>query len=418
MTNSQAEARVEDDVFSAEATWDPYGFFGRLRERAPVHFNEKYGVWLITRYDDVSGMARDPQTYSSAVWGNDTRDPWPPIPEADLPLYDRMRKVFIDWIPQNDPPHHREMRQVFNGKFGRRDVEVWRSFVAETTADLLAALEEKQAAGETVDLATDFAAPLPILVVLGLLEAELDREKVLEVGRELNYFSRGDFDRMGHIDNGIQMIFDMIEPLIEARRDNPGDDLISKMLKAERDGVLSSNEVKANSLFFFSAGFETTMNAILNGTLAFIDHPSQWALLQEDPDAVCARAAEEVLRYEPSLKSLHRIAAKDVELRGKLIRKGDRIRAIISSSNRDPEFVENPDEFNINRSPAPRHLGYGTGPHACLGAMLARVEVQEVFKAFAKNYSAVELAVGRNELGYMPSISFRALNELPVRLEK
>jgi cytochrome P450 len=140
-------------------------------------------------------------------------------------------------------------------------------------------------------------------------------------------------------------------------------------------------------------------------------HPEQWALLKQDPAGWAKRATEECLRYDAPVKSIQRLAVQDVEMRGKVVHKDDRIRWFISSANRDPEVFANPETFDISRDPNP-HVAFGSGVHHCLGATLARLEGQEVFKALAERFPS--LHVDSAELAYQPSITFRSLKSLPV----
>ena len=142
-----------------------------------------------------------------------------------------------------------------------------------------------------------------------------------------------------------------------------------------------------------------------------MNHPEQWALLKQDPAGWAKRATEECLRYDAPVKSIQRLAAQDVEMRGKVVHKDDRIRWFISSANRDPEVFTNPETFDISRDPNP-HVAFGSGVHHCLGATIARLEGQEVFKALAERFPS--LHVDSEELTYQPSITFRSLKSLPV----
>ena len=166
------------------------------------------------------------------------------------------------------------------------------------------------------------------------------------------------------------------------------------------------------------AGHETTINLICNGSLAFMQHPDQWQALKDDKGEVVPplinRATEECLRFDPPVKSIQRIAAEDVELGGKLIRKNERIRWFITGANRDPEKFEDPDTFDINRLPN-AHVGFGSGIHHCLGATLARLEGQEAFKALDERYESLNLK--DDDFGYQPSITFRSLKALPVTMK-
>jgi pimeloyl-[acyl-carrier protein] synthase len=159
------------------------------------------------------------------------------------------------------------------------------------------------------------------------------------------------------------------------------------------------------------AGHETTINLICNGTLSFIQHPEQWAALKANPTALMKSATEECLRYDSPVKSITRIAAEDVEMQGKVIKKHDRLRYFISSANRDPKKFDDPDTFDITRYPN-LHVAFGSGIHHCLGATLARLEGQEAFRALAQRFEGFNLETA--ELEYQPSITFRSIKTMPV----
>jgi pimeloyl-[acyl-carrier protein] synthase len=206
-------------------------------------------------------------------------------------------------------------------------------------------------------------------------------------------------------------MIDYVSPLVDKRIVNPGDDFISVLAKGEKQGIFTRHEVLVNTSLLLLAGHETTINLLCNGTLSFIRHPEQWALYKQDPVGQAKWATEECLRYDSPVISIQRIASQDVELRGKHLRKGDRLRWFISSANRDPETFASPTTFDITRNPNP-HVAFGSGVHHCLGATLARVEGQEVFKALAQRFP--NLQVQTDGLEYQPSITFRSLKSLPV----
>jgi len=244
--------------------------------------------------------------------------------------------------------------------------------------------------------------------MLGL--PEQDRRFIRELAQKLLFIGRGDLNRMRPLTDGIKGLVDYLSPLIKERLAHPGDDLLSVLASGEARGAFSRDEVVANAVLLLLAGHETTINLICNGTLALIRHPEQWALLQESP-ALAGSATEECLRYDPPVKSLQRIAADDVELRGNVLRKLDRARWFIPSANRDPAKFPEPDRFDITRDPNP-HVAFGSGIHHCLGATLARVEGQEAFSALVDRFAALHLTT--EELEYQPSITFRSLKALPV----
>ncbi len=208
-------------------------------------------------------------------------------------------------------------------------------------------------------------------------------------------------------------MIEYVSPLVDERIVRPGDDFISVLASGEKKGVFTRHQVLVNTSLLLLAGHETTINLICNGALAFLQHPDQWALLKEDPAGRAKWATEECLRYDAPVKSIQRLASQDVEMRGKTLGKDDRIRWFISSANRDPLMFADPDRFDIGRQPN-QHVAFGSGTHHCLGATLARVEGQEVFKALAERFP--EMEIGTETLEYHPSITFRSLKSLPVAL--
>jgi len=238
-----------------------------------------------------------------------------------------------------------------------------------------------------------------------------DRHYIRELAEKPLYIGRGEHDRMRLLTEGMKGMLEYVEPLVEERIVNPGDDFISVLASGEKAGVFTRHQVLVNTSLLLLAGHETTINLLCNGTLSLINHPDQWALLKKDPAGAAKLATEECLRYDSPVKSIQRIASEDVEMRDKTIKKNDRVRWFISSANRDPEMFQNPDTFDINRWPN-QHVAFGSGIHHCLGATLARVEGQEVFRALAERFPGFRL--DNERLEYQPSITFRSLKSLPI----
>src|SRR5918911_1656859 len=270
-------AALSDDLFTREVTNDPYPYFSRLGEEAPVHWNELYELWVIPRHDDLVWLTRHHELFSSEVLKRDPRPPYPQVNAADLELYEYVRDFSSDQFIQHDRPEHLEMRKVIHGYFTPRSMEAWRPMVQSAITDLLDAAEAKE------------------------------------------------------------------------RLEHPGDDFVSVVASGEKRGIFTRHQVLVNCSLLLLAGHETTINLLCNGTLAFLRHPGQWALFKQDPAGRAKPATEECLRYDPPVKSIQRIAAQDMELRGKVLRKDDRLRWFISSANRDPEVFAHPDTFDITR---------------------------------------------------------------------
>ena len=401
---------INDNMFTAEVMQDPYRYYGRIRDEDPVHWNELYELWVITRHDDLVWMTRNHEQFSSAVFANDPRPAYPPINESDNELYDFMKAANQQRFIQYDRPEHLEMRKVMHAYFTPKSMEEWRPLIKSAITDLLDAAEER---GE-VDLMRDLAVPLPVLVIAEMMGVpESERSHIRMLAEKLLHNGRSEPDRMRIVVEGIKGMNDYVNPIVEDRMVNPKDDFISVLAGGEKSGVFTREQVLGNTALLLLAGHETTINLICNGTLSFMNNRDQWDLLITDPEGLMVRATEEALRHDSPVKSLQRIATEDVEIRGKHIKKDDRIRWFMSSANRDPDKFENPDAMDITRWPN-AHVAFGAGIHHCLGATLARVEGQEVFRALAERYPNLQLK--NQDMEYRESITFRSIMEMPVSL--
>jgi len=399
---------IRDDMFTSDVIADPYAYYGRLRDEDPVHWNDAYALWVLTRHDDVTWMTRHNELFSSAVFKNDPKPAYPAIDESDLGLYEYVRNYQADQFIQHDRPEHLDMRKIVHGYFTPKAMESWRPFVVNAVKELLDEAEEKG----SMDVMRDLATPLPVLVIAQMMGVPAeDRPYVRQLAEKLLYIGRGEYDRMPILTDGMKGMVEYVSPLVDERIVRPGDDFISVLASGEKKGVFTRHQVLVNTSLLLLAGHETTINLICNGTLAFIQHPDQWALYKEDPVGRAKWATEECLRYDAPVKSIQRLASQDIEVRGKVMEKNDRIRWFISSANRDPNVFADPEKFDITRQPNP-HVAFGNGVHHCLGATLARVEGQEVFKALAERFP--DLQVATEQLDYQPSITFRSLKSLPV----
>jgi cytochrome P450 len=402
---------IPDDMFTPDVIADPYPYYGRLRDEDPVHWNDTYALWVITRHDDLVWLTRHHELFSSAVFRNDPRPAYPAIDESDLGLYEYVRNYQADQFIQHDRPEHLDMRRIVHGYFTPKSMEAWRPFVVNAVKELLDEAEEKG----HMDVMRDLATPLPVLVIAEMMGVPAgDRPYVRQLAEKLLYIGRGEHNRMPILTDGMKGMIEYVSPLVDERIVRPGDDFISVLASGEKKGVFTRHQVLVNTSLLLLAGHETTINLICNGALAFLQHPDQWALFKEDPAGRAKWATEECLRYDSPVKSIQRIASEDVEMRGKTLAKADRIRWFISAANRDPAMFADPDRFDITRQPN-QHVAFGSGTHHCLGATLARVEGQEVFKALAERFPNLEMAT--EALEYQPSITFRSLKTLPVTLQ-
>jgi len=397
-----------DDLFAPGVIADPYTYFAALREKGPVYWNEGFKLWVITGYDEIVWLLRHHELFSSAIMKRSASVPYPAVDPADLPLFDEVREFRADQIVEQDRPDHLAQRGVLHKYFTPTEMESWRPFVRSAVLELLDEIEPRG----RMDVLTDFAAPLPVRVIARMMDVPWqDRDLLRELADSILHMNRGEPDRLRPLTDGMRRILEYAAPLIEERIEAPGSDVISILARGEKAGVFTRHQTLVNTGLLLFAGHETTMNLICNGLLAFIRNPDQWDLLRADPGGRARLATEECLRYDPSVKSTQRIAAEDVELAGKTIRRGDRIRWIIAAANRDPAVFSDPDRFDITRQPNP-HIAFGSGIHYCLGVALARMEGQEVFRALAERFPRFELAA--DDVEYQPSLQFRSPTSLPV----
>jgi cytochrome P450 len=400
-------AGVYEDLLAPSVNHDPYPYFARLRAEDPVHWDERYAFWIVTRYDDVVHVTRHPELFSNVIFKRDTRPAWPPIPEEDVPFDEIFKEFRSHDLLQQDPPDHGRMRDAIHPQLAPKQAERWRGMVRAVIEELLDAVSSRG----RMEMMGEFATPLPLSVISELLGIPRDdRPRLRELSHRRLAFTRATRERMRLAVQGIRELTEYLTPILDRRKARPLEDLLSAIGVAERDGVYSREEALANAMVLIDAGHETTINLICNGTLAFLRHPDQWALLREDP-FLAAKATEECLRYDPPAKTIRRITARDVELRGKTIRDGDLVRLVLSAANHDPEVFPDPDRFDITRR-ANHHVAFGSGIHYCLGQYLARLEGQEAFAALSQRFP--DLRLEPQELAYEPSFMFRNLKSLRV----
>lgn len=403
------QATLTDDLFAPEVIADPYSYFGALREIEPVHWNARFGLWLVTGYDELVWILRHNELFSSAVIRHVKGPPYPPVDAQDLPLFDEIRDFRANQLVEQDRPEHLHQRGVVHGYFTPKAMERWRPFIRAAVAEILDGVQPNG----SMDVLTELAAPLPVRIIAEMMGVPYqDRDRLRAMADGILYINRGESYRLRPLIEAVRAIVDYAAPLVEERLVEPGADFISVLADGENRGVFDRRQVLVNTGLLLFAGHETTMNLICNGLLSFIRNPDQWERLQADPEGMARTATEECLRYDPPVKSTQRIASEDVEIAGQAIRRGEPLRWIMAAANRDPSVFSDPDSFDIGRQPNP-HVSFGSGIHYCLGATLARIEGQEVFRGLAERFSGFELAADHIE--YQPSLQFRSVKALPVR---
>jgi cytochrome P450 len=346
---------------------DPYPTYRRLREAARIHRNP-LGMSILTRHADCVAVLRDRRMSS-----DQTR------PEIRQEL---LAKGFPDREPAArpflfmDPPEHTRMRSLVSKAFNARVVESLRPRIQELVDSMVGRALER---GE-MELVSELAYPLPVKVIselLGVPSEDHERFKAWSdaLARGLDPEILLSPQEIADRDRAVEGFRDYFAGLIAARRQHPGEDLLSGLVQVEEQGEgLSEEDLFATGVLLLVAGHETTVNLIGNGVLALVRHPDQLDLLRRDPGLVKS-AVEELLRFDPPVQLTMRLALEDLEVAGEPIAKGDPLILLLASANHDPEVFDHPERLDLARQDN-RHLAFGLGAHFCLGAPLARLEAQ------------------------------------------
>ncbi|MEU6646456.1 cytochrome P450 [Saccharomonospora sp. NPDC046836] len=383
---------------------DPYAIYREIRGAADAGLPT--GRFLF-RHADVREALYDRELSSDRVSAI-----LRPLPEdarrAAAPLEQTMRDIIVF----SDQPDHRRLRRLMTKAFTPRVVEQAKPAIEKLTHQLLDSLT---ADGDVVDLHRGLMYPLPALVVsalLGVPEADhqefqgwaLDLVLVVGSGRITPELAQ-------RASRSAVQLRGLLSRLVAERRRAPGPDLLSAMIAAADEGErLTEDELYANALFLMTAGHETATNMLSNGVLSLLRHPDQLELLRGDLSLLGA-ATEEMLRFEGPVQIAARIADRDREFRGLRLRAGQSVILLLGAANRDPDVFTDPDRFDITRSPNP-HLAFSHGMHFCLGAALARAEMEVVVPILLERFPALRLAT--TEIEWQPTLDFRGPERLLV----
>jgi cytochrome P450 len=388
----------------------PHGFFALLRREDPVHFNAEPdgpGFWAITRHADIKEVHRDWQTFSSETGGTSLQDLDPEQVEA--------RKSMIDM----DPPRHNQLRAIVAKGFTPRAVRAYEDSIRTLFRHLIdVALPKRE-----FDFVAEIAAELPMRVFAEMLGApQEDRHHLVELGDRMlgnsdpELQDPEEMERYRNLPFSSPAALEMFEygrKLYAERRAHPKDDIVTKLVMAEIDGhQLTERELDVYFILLATAGNETTRHTISHGMLALMEHRDQWDRLREDP-SLLETTADEMLRWATPVHHFRRTATRDVELRGKTIKAGDKVTTWFVSGNRDEEVFEAPDRFDVGRKPNP-HMAFGPGGvHFCLGAHLARLEIRIAFEELIPRLADAELT---GPVDRLRSNFFNGIKRFPIRV--
>ncbi len=372
----------------------PHDLWTKLRNEAPLHYCEPNGYppfWAVTRHADICAISKNPTDFLS--------DPGITVPPDAVNL-DRSEGVAaMRTIIEMDPPRHRSYRKVASPYFTPRALARVDASVNESARTLVDRRAEAGTEGEC-DFATDIAAAHPLRILSTILGIPREQEaRILELTNqlfapdddELGFGAQGEVDRSSFSMRLGLELYQLFEPIIADRKANPRDDLASILANGVVDGEpMGPMETFGYYLITFTAGHDTTKNALAGGLRAFAENPDQWQKVRSDPSLVPS-AVEEMVRWASPVNYMRRTAARDLEFGGQQISAGDYLVLFYASGNRDASVFADPFRFDVTRDPN-RHVGFGHGEHFCLGAHLARRSQQAILRELTRRIESVELA--------------------------
>jgi cytochrome P450 len=389
---------VTFDPFDPANFDDPIPGYHWMLEEDPLHWCAPQNMWLMTRFDDVWNALRDPATFSSASYRI--------VDEQDLAFEEKKSKSIV----MMDPPRHDRLRSLVSRAFTLRRMQEMRSRVRELTLEHLALLR----AQATPDFATSLAIPLPGIVIADAVGVEREHiARLAEATVAMVLVDPADPAYPERYANAVATLDDYFLPVIERRRSEPTDDLISSLIDAEIDGErLTDGEIAGFARALFNGGHGTTTTQLGGSVVALAQNPDERQRVIDDPPLLRG-AVEELIRFVAPVQGLMRTVTRDVELHGRTMHAGDKLMVLIAAANRDPRVFEDPDRLDLTR-PLPRHLGFGVGVHFCIGAQLARVETEVVLEELLRIAPSYEIS---GEIHYENIMSVRSLHSVPIALQ-
>jgi cytochrome P450 len=387
---------------------DPYPAYAELRARGRVHHYEPTGQWLVPHHADVSALLRDRRLGRTYLhrFTHEEFGRTPPPPEHE-PFHTLNDHGMLDL----EPPDHTRIRRLVSKAFTPRTVERLVPYVRGLAGELVSGLV---AAGGG-DLLTDVAEPLPVAVIAEMLGIpEADRAALRPWSAEIcgMYELNPSEETARRAVRASVEFSEYLRELIAARREKPGEDLISGLIAAHDEGDrLTEQEMVSTCVLLLNAGHEATVNATVNGWWALLRHPAQLAALRADHSLV-PTAVEELLRYDTPLQLFERWVLEDIEIDGTVIPRGAELALLFGSANHDPAVFTDPGRLDLTRADNP-HISFSAGLHYCIGAPLARIELAASMTALLEKAPALALAA---EPERKPNFVIRGLTGLPVSL--
>jgi len=403
---------MDYNPLAPESRIDPYPGYALLRKEAPVHEIQPFGVFAVSRYRDVLHVLKTPDVYSSqgmrAMMAGETG-----MMGSGREQGRTSSILQADNLIASDPPVHDRLRAIVNRGFTPRRIAALEDRIREIAVEEL----EKVATKGEMDLVADLSMPLPVRVIAELLG--VPPERLHDFKRWSDTIITSATGVTGSTDPEASLrareeFLDFFAQAIALRRENPSDDLISTLIRAEvGEGTLSENEVLAFTVLLLVAGNETTTNLLGNALLALTEHPGELERVSRDTELIPS-LVEEVVRYDSPVQAIMRQTTSDADLSGVAIPKGKMVMVLLGSANRDEEWLPDAQRFDAARNPK-GHVGFGFGLHFCLGASLARLEARVALEELVARCRKIERKT--SEIEWIDSLILRGPRSLPLRFD-
>ncbi len=393
LTWERLESGISFDLTSSAVRANPYELYERLRRKDPIHRMRLVNAWALTGYEDAQTVLLDSKRFSS----------------GDNKLEYAPYRTMLDL----DPPDHTRLRSLVSKAFTPRSVSALAPRVQQIVEALLNDLADKK----RFDLISEFAFPLPVIVIaemLGIPAQDRDRFNVWSNDIALAVEPILSHEEIGRVERSSDEIVRYFENIIAERRRRPEDDLLSALLVVEEEGErLSHDELLGTLMLLLVAGNETTRSLIGNGMLALLKNPAQLQRLRDNP-GLLDTAIDELLRYDSPVQLIIRVVLEDMEFNGRRLRAGQKVLILVGAANRDPAIFAAPSMLDIGREEK-SHLSFGRGIHYCLGSPLALLEARFAFAGLLARFPSIQLL---SEPEFRNQIVLRGVEELWIEVER
>src|SRR5262245_21292731 len=388
---------------------DPHPLYHRMRREDPVHRSESLGAWFITRHGYQQRCLRAPPLSSRRTDSIIS----PQLPPGDRALAGDYARLSRGMMLFQDAPDHHRLRILGNHAFTPSALDRFRPVVQSVVDELL---DRVQGRAE-FDVARDLAQPLPAVVIARMFDIPAaDRDRFQQWADEAATFfggTLGDPAAAARAANAAALNLEAyFLNLLAERRRHPGDDLMSLLIRGQDEGRLSADEVCCQCIMLLTGGHVTTIDQFSNAVYALLAHRGELAKLRADPGLIRS-AVEETVRYDGAVGLARRVAADEVEVRGRTIKAGDLVYLSVAAANRDPEVFRDPDRFDVTRADN-CHIGFGAGPHVCIGAGLARRELEIGIGTLLRRFPGLRFSDRDTPRRRCETLVFRGFHSLPV----